>query len=40
MDQESTVLALMQQASRFFISAGQLEILDASGNRILTFITG
>ena len=40
MEQETALLSLMQQASRFFISAGQLEIFDASGNRILVFING
>jgi heat shock protein HslJ len=40
MDQEATVLALLGQATRFFISAGQLEIFDGSGNRILVFING
>ena len=40
MDQETTFVALMQQAKRFFISAGQLEVFDANGNRILVFING
>jgi heat shock protein HslJ len=40
MEQESTFLSLMGQANSFFISAGQLEVFDANGNRILVFING
>jgi heat shock protein HslJ/uncharacterized protein YraI len=40
MDQESTFLSLMRQAHSFAISAGQLEVFDAGGNRILVFNNG
>jgi len=40
MDQESTFLSLMRQADSFYIGAGQLEVFDASGNRILVFNNG
>jgi heat shock protein HslJ/uncharacterized protein YgiM (DUF1202 family) len=40
MDQESTFLTLMKQVSSFSISAGQLEVFDASGSRILVFNNG
>lgn len=40
MDQEGTFLSLMQQASRMSISAGQLNVFDSGGNRILEFISG
>jgi heat shock protein HslJ len=40
MEQESTFLSLMRQAHSFAISAGQLEVFDAGGNRILVFNSG
>ncbi|MBE2223369.1 MAG: META domain-containing protein [Anaerolineae bacterium] len=40
MEQEGVFLSLMQQASRMAINAGQLEVFDSSGNRILVFING
>ncbi len=40
MEQEATVLSLLQQARRVFISAGQLEVFGADGNRSLVFISG
>jgi heat shock protein HslJ len=40
MDQETTYLSLLPLANSFSISAGQLEIFDAGGNRILVFILG
>jgi heat shock protein HslJ len=40
MDQESTFISLMRQANSFAISAGQLDVFDASGNRILVFNSG
>ena len=40
MDQEGDFLSLMRQASKMAISAGQLEVFDSSGNRILVFING
>ena len=40
MEQEGQFLSLMQQANQMSISAGQLTIFDASGNRILTFLNG
>jgi heat shock protein HslJ/uncharacterized protein YraI len=40
MDQEATFLSLMRQANSFAISAGQLEVFDAGGNRILVFNNG
>lgn len=40
MEQEGAFLGLLHQASKMAISAGQLEIFDSSGNRILVFING
>jgi len=40
MEQEAAFLGLMNQSSKMKISAGQLEIFDSSGNRILVFING
>ena len=40
MDQEGTFLSLMQRAYGFSVSAGQLEVFDVDGNRILVFISG
>jgi heat shock protein HslJ/uncharacterized protein YraI len=40
MDQEATFLTLMQQAVGFVISAGQMEVYDLGGNRILVFNNG
>jgi heat shock protein HslJ/uncharacterized protein YraI len=40
MEQEGTFLALMQQASKMAISAGQLTVFDSAGNRILEFVNG
>jgi heat shock protein HslJ len=40
MEQESTFLSLMRQAHSFAINAGQLEVFDAGGNRILVFNNG
>ncbi len=40
MEQEQIFISLMQRAARFQISAGQLSIFDANGNRILVFIGG
>ncbi|HSG16764.1 MAG TPA: META domain-containing protein, partial [Anaerolineae bacterium] len=40
MEQESEFLRLMQQANQMTISAGQLTIFDAGGNRILVFLNG
>lgn len=40
MEQEGTFLSLMTQASKMAISAGQLEVFDGSGNRILVFLSG
>jgi heat shock protein HslJ len=40
MEQESTFLSLMQQARSFAVSAGQLEVFDGGGNRILVFNNG
>ncbi len=40
MEQEGTYLTLLRQASQMRISAGQLEVFDSSGNRILVFING
>lgn len=40
MEQENTFLSLLNRASKMKISAGQLEVFDGSGNRILVFING
>ncbi|UCG24241.1 MAG: META domain-containing protein [Chloroflexota bacterium] len=40
MEQEGQFLILLQQADEMAISAGQLTIFDAAGNRILVFING
>ncbi|MGW8318410.1 MAG: META domain-containing protein [Candidatus Promineifilaceae bacterium] len=40
MDQEQVFLNLMQSASTFRISAGQLSIFDSAGNRVLVFNAG
>jgi len=40
MEQEGTILDLMQRASKMAISAGQLTVFDSGGNRILEFING
>jgi len=40
MEQEGTFLSVMNQASKMKISAGQLEVFDSSGNRILVFRNG
>lgn len=40
MEQESTFMNLLNQASKMRISAGQLEVFDRNGNRILVFING
>jgi heat shock protein HslJ/uncharacterized protein YraI len=40
MEQEGTILDLMQRASKMAISAGQLTVIDSGGNRILEFING
>jgi heat shock protein HslJ len=40
MEQESTFISLMRQARSFAISAGQLEVFDAGGSRILVFNSG
>jgi len=40
MDQETTFVSLMRQADNFSISAGQLEVFNASGSRILVFNSG
>jgi heat shock protein HslJ len=40
MEQENAFFTLLNQAARMQISAGQLEIFDDDGNRILVFING
>ncbi len=40
MEQEGEILALMNRSSRMAISAGQLEIFDGSGKRIMVFVNG
>ena len=40
MEQEGEILALMNRSSRMTISAGQLEIFDGSGKRIMVFVNG
>jgi heat shock protein HslJ len=40
MEQENTFFALLQQARSFRISAGQLEVFGADGNRSMTFVSG
>ena len=40
MEQEGTILDLMQRASKMAISAGQLTVFDGAGNRILEFVNG
>jgi heat shock protein HslJ len=40
MEQESAFMSLMATARSFLISAGQLEVFDAAGTRILVFING
>ena len=40
MEQEGAFLSLMHQAAKMSISAGQLEVFDSSGSRILVFING
>ena len=40
MEQEGAFLSVMNQASKMRISAGQLEVFDSSGNRILVFRNG
>jgi len=40
MEQEGTFLTLLQQASKMKISAGQLDVFDSSGNRIMVFGNG
>ena len=40
MEQEGTFLTLVHQASKMKISAGQLDVFDSSGNRILVFRLG
>ena len=40
MDQEAIFLSLMQKAARFNVSAGQLNVFDGGGNRILVFNAG
>lgn len=40
MEQEGTFMSLMQQASKMVISAGQLEVFDSQGNRVLVFVNG
>ena len=38
MEQEGDFLTLLKQAAKMTISAGQLEVFDSSGNRILVFL--
>ena len=40
MEQENTFLGLLNQAAKMKISAGQLEVFDGNGNRILVFVNG
>ncbi len=40
MEQENALISLLNQAAKMKISAGQLEVFDSSGNRILVFING
>jgi len=40
MEQEGEILALMNRSSRMAISAGQLEVFDGSGKRIMVFVNG
>ncbi len=40
MEQEGTFLSLMHQAAKMAISAGQLEVFNSAGNRILVFRNG
>ncbi len=40
MEQEGEILALLNRSSRMAISAGQLELFDSSGKRIMVFING
>ena len=40
MEQEGEILALMNHSSRMAINAGQLEIFDGSGKRIMVFVNG
>jgi heat shock protein HslJ len=40
MEQENAFIGLLNQAAKMKISAGQLEIFDGNGNRILVFING
>lgn len=40
MEQENAFIGLLNQAAKMKISAGQLEVFDGSGNRILVFING
>lgn len=40
MEQENALVTLLDQAARMRISAGQLEVFDRNGNRILVFVNG
>jgi heat shock protein HslJ len=40
MEQENTFMGLLNQAAKLKFSAGQLEVFDGNGNRILVFING
>lgn len=40
MEQENAFIGLLNQAAKMKIIAGQLEVFDSSGNRILVFING
>ena len=40
MEQESRYISLLSQAARFSVSAGQLNVFDNKGNRILVYLAG
>jgi heat shock protein HslJ len=40
MEQESIYISLLSQAARFSVSAGQLNVFDKNGNRILVYLAG
>lgn len=40
MEQEQRYMSLLSQAAQFSISAGQLNVFDSSGNRILVYLAG
>jgi heat shock protein HslJ len=40
MEQESRYISLLSQAARFSVSAGQLNVFDNNGNRILVYLAG